>query len=71
MAVSVATRPTFSSGPPKLLFGKRVLGAGYDVSGDGKRFIVLDRPSDEPPLSIHVVHNWFEDFRGQQANAGR
>lgn len=47
MAVSVTTRPTVSPGTPKLLFGKRVLGAGYDVSADGKRFIILDRPSDE------------------------
>jgi len=38
----------------------------YDVSADGKRFIVLDPPANEPPLAIHVVHNWFEEFRDRQ-----
>jgi hypothetical protein len=44
---------------------------GYDVAPDGKRFIVLEPPAGEPPLSIHVVHNWFEEFRGQQTASGR
>ena len=65
MRVSVATTPGFSLGIPALLFQKMSLQNGYDVSADGKRFLVLDRPSGEPPLAIHVVHNWFEEFRGQ------
>ena len=74
MAVSVATRPGFSSGAPALLFEKRYIrsvGSGgvnlnpqYDVFPDGKRFVLLDRPGGEQPLAIHVVHNWFEEFRG-------
>ena len=36
----------------------------YDVSADGKRFVTLDR-MNEQPLLIHVVHNWFEEFRGR------
>jgi hypothetical protein len=71
MTVSIVTQPGFRAGEPELLFEKRAQGGGYDVSADGKRFIVLDRPGDEPPLSIHLVHNWFEDFRGQQSNALR
>ena len=67
MAASVTTRPAFSPGAPALLFENRQLQqSGYDVSADGKRFVVLDRPAGEPPLSIHVVHNWFEEFRGHQ-----
>jgi dipeptidyl aminopeptidase/acylaminoacyl peptidase len=67
ITVSVATRPTFSPGAPAALFEKRsVQSLQYDVSPGGKRFVVLDRPSGEPPLSIHVVHNWFEEFRVQQ-----
>jgi Tol biopolymer transport system component len=65
MAASV-TRPTFSPHAPAVLFENRQLAqGGYDVSADGKRFVVLERPSGEPPLSIHVVHNWFAEFRGQ------
>jgi Tol biopolymer transport system component len=69
MAVSVSTRPAFSPRTPEPLFEKRSLqsmDAQYDVSANGQRFIILDRPPGEQPLSIHVVHNWFEEFRGQQ-----
>ncbi|MCW5977213.1 MAG: hypothetical protein KIT09_04010 [Bryobacteraceae bacterium] len=68
MAVSVATRPVFSAGPPAPLFVRRSLAAmnsQYDVSADGQRLVVLDKPAGEPPLSLHVVHNWFEEFRGR------
>jgi Tol biopolymer transport system component len=68
MAVPVSTRP-FSAGSPVELFEKRSLQSlnpQYDVSPDGKRFVILDRPAGEQPLSIHVVSNWFEEFRGAQ-----
>jgi hypothetical protein len=38
----------------------------YDVTADGKRIILTDRVVDEKPLAIHVVHNWFEEFRGKE-----
>jgi len=66
MAVPITSRPQFSPGVPSLLFARSVLAPSYDVSSDGKRFIVLDRPAGEPPLSIHVVHNWFSEFRDKQ-----
>jgi serine/threonine protein kinase len=69
MAVSVATRPDFSAKTPVQLFEKRSLQnpiPQYDVSPDGKRFIILERPANEQPLSIHVVHNWFTEFRDQR-----
>jgi hypothetical protein len=45
------------------VFEKRSLQTGnYDVSADGKRFIIQDR-IDDRPLLIHVVNNWFEEFR--------
>jgi serine/threonine protein kinase len=69
MAASVTTRPAFSYGTPARLFERRYffnLYPQYDVSADGKRFVILDKPAGEPPLSIHVVHNWFEEFRSQQ-----
>jgi Tol biopolymer transport system component len=69
MAASVASRPNFSSGPATPLFQKASLiflaNPEYDVSADGQRFIVLDDPPPGPPLSIHVVQNWFEEFRGR------
>src|SRR5262249_3972809 len=69
MAVGVTTHPVFSTGPPAVLFAKRTLQApnqatNYDVSADGNRFVILDR-LNEQPLLIHVVHDWFEEFRGR------
>jgi Tol biopolymer transport system component len=66
MAVSVAEHPAFAPRSPDPLFEKLLLQVGYDVSPDGQRFVILDRPAGEPPLAIHVVHNWFEEFRAQR-----
>jgi serine/threonine protein kinase/Tol biopolymer transport system component len=68
MAVAVATRPTFSMQAAIPLFGKPTLTSlnpQYDVTSDGKRFIMRG-PIDERPLAIHVVHNWFEEFRDRK-----
>jgi hypothetical protein len=75
MAVSVTMRPAFSEGKAVRLFERasiRSVRAGgvdvnpqYDVSADGTRFAILDRPAGERPLSIHVVYNWFEEFRSR------
>ncbi len=76
MAVNVTARPVFSSGTPVRLFERtsirsmRAVGVDvnpqYDVSADGQRFAILDRPEGERPLSIHVVYNWFEEFRSRE-----
>jgi hypothetical protein len=62
-------KPRFVPKIPVQLFEKRSLQntiPQYDVSPDGKRFIILERPENELPLSIHVVHNWFAEFRDQR-----
>ena len=69
MAVPVKTASAFSSGTPAPLFTKRTLGTfnpQYDVNSDATQIIVTDRVIDEKPLAIHVVHNWFEEFRGRK-----
>jgi hypothetical protein len=71
MAVPVRAQPDFSPGPPAALFEKSSLRnfyPEYDVSADGKRFVLRERPPGEPPLAIHVVHSWFEEFRGASEN---
>jgi eukaryotic-like serine/threonine-protein kinase len=66
MAVSVSQGPAFVPGPPAVLFEKPQLRSiPYDVAPDGKRFVILDTLAGEPPLAVHVVHNWFEEFRGK------
>jgi len=69
MAASAATRPAFSAGTPAALFENRGLWSfypQYDISPDGKRFILIERLIAKKPLAIHVVNNWFEEFRGRQ-----
>ena len=41
--------------------------ARYDVSGDGRRF-VLPVPVDEEAVSIQIIENWYEEFRGREQN---
>ncbi len=69
MAVAAATTPSFTSGAVTRLFqDANLLGPGnprYDVSADGRRF-VLPGPvagAEEKPPSIHVVENWYEEFK--------
>jgi len=59
MAVPVETVPTFHAGAPAPLFAVHpgLAGTVYDVSTDGKRFLVNSLPADQgsPPLSL-LVH---------------
>ncbi len=43
----------------------------YDVSPDGRRFILAEPAglgSEAPEPSIRVVQNWFAEFRDRQQN---
>jgi Tol biopolymer transport system component len=70
MVVSVQTDPTFRAGKPEVLFeGSYVatrLGPGgyqyYDISPDGKRFLMLKDVTPEA-TQINVVLNWFEELK--------
>jgi Tol biopolymer transport system component len=66
MAVAVSMQPGFSLSKPRPLFEKRVQTLQYDIAPDANRFLILDKPAGERPLSVHVVHNWFEEFRGRK-----
>ena len=75
VAVQVSTRPDFSVGSVTRLFEHRALTlqlgrafAHYDVSADGRRFL-LAAPVDEEAeqeVSIRVVENWYEEFRQRE-----
>jgi len=75
MVVNVTTEPTFTVGPPRVLFKGQFApqiaeGANYAVSPDGKKFLFLQPVSpEEPHTQIHVVLNWFEELK--QRTAGR
>lgn len=68
MAVAVLpARGTVEIGTPKALFEKRTFGLlQFDAARSGQEFIVLERPTNEQPLAVHVVRDWFEEFRGRR-----
>jgi Tol biopolymer transport system component/predicted Ser/Thr protein kinase len=77
MVVGVQTEPSFRAGAPRVLFQGRFAGAigrqaGYDISPDGQRFLML-KPSESAeaaPTQINVVLNWFEELK-QKVPAGK
>jgi len=75
MDVLVTLQPAFSAGKPVVLFeGPWLSGTAmpnYDVSPDGKRFLMLKAPDDDQGArQIVVVQNWFEELKRRMA-AGR
>ena len=74
----------FRAGRPEFLFGDIFGGpAGvqvpgylffdYDVSADGKRFVVFPRRTeqDSGSATVHVVSGWFEELKRLTAGGGR
>jgi serine/threonine protein kinase len=71
MAVPVVITPNFSSGQPvKTLDGSGYRGGGpwlsgrtYDLSLDGRRFLMVKPVASEAAGSLVVVLNWFEELK--------
>ena len=74
VAVSVSSGSGFSVGSAIRLFEHPGLRPGfnyapYDVSADGQRFILAEpvgEGADAPEPSVHVVMNWYEEFRNRE-----
>lgn len=69
MAVPVSTSPVFAPGRPEKVFEGGYAGSGasgggrtFDISPDGKRFLMLKAASRQE-MEIVVVLNWFEELR--------
>ena len=70
LSVPVGLSPTFTAGPVVKLFdaagyaggGSSLSGRTYDVSRDGRRFLML-KLGPTPARSAVVVLNWFEELR--------
>ena len=73
MAAEVFTEASFRRGSVRRLFkhpdlsrGVGAMPKGYDVSPDGERFVVIEsmeEDREDPPVSVHVVQNWFAEFK--------
>ena len=75
MAVAVKTEPTFSFETPKILFrGTYISQPGrlvnvplqnylWDVSPDGRRFLMMKEAGSTASKRINIVLNWFEELK--------
>jgi hypothetical protein len=74
MAVSVARTAEFSASRPQRLFEIRFdvgdNGPSYDVSRDGKWFVMPRSDRGPAPVELHVVLNWFGEVTARSQAAG-
>ena len=69
MVAPVEPGPTFTSRPPQLAIDRVYVtggtGRGYDVSGDGQRFLVIKDASTarSSPAEFVVVLHWVEELK--------
>ncbi|MEE9234231.1 MAG: protein kinase, partial [Candidatus Acidoferrales bacterium] len=66
MVVDINAETVFSASRPRLLFeGSFRGGKNYDVSPDGKRFLMLQETGQQgtSQTQMHVTLNWFEELR--------
>jgi serine/threonine-protein kinase len=68
LAVPVQSTPTFSVGAPRVLFERRLKNGiygtlSYDITEDGREFLMIERQVELVPNRLHVVLNWDEELR--------
>ena len=70
MAVDITTQPVFDAGKPRELFPDDYVphptaNANYDVSRDGRRFLMVQRSARTTATAtqIVVVLNWHEELK--------
>ena len=68
IAATVTTEPRLSIGKPTALFRgdfADIQGKNYDVTPDGKRFLMVSTDQPVPPKEITVVLNWMEELKSR------
>jgi hypothetical protein len=71
MAVQTHTTDGFSAGPAAPLFDIRIEGEtdslrNYDVTHDGKRFLMIKDDESISVPQVTIVENWFADLKKVQ-----
>jgi Tol biopolymer transport system component len=72
VAVPIETEPSFSPGTPEVLFEGRYysnVGRTYDVSPDGRHFLMIKDNPDAAPTPLRVVLNWTEALKERMREA--
>ena len=65
MATRVNTTPSFTFSEPSLVAEAKALVRQFDASADGSRILIWEKTGPDSPLTIHIAHNWFEEFRNR------
>jgi hypothetical protein len=68
MSAAVQTEPTLKPGKTETLFQGEYVVSAWDISPDGKRFLMVkepgsNTPEDAGPLKLNVIVNWFEELK--------
>ncbi|MHC4174202.1 MAG: hypothetical protein ACYTBX_09485 [Planctomycetota bacterium] len=67
MVVTVEIVPKFSVSAPEKLFSGRYestrVEANYDITPDGKRFIMIKAEEGSEPTQVNIVLNWSEKLK--------
>jgi hypothetical protein len=68
MVVDISTTPTFTASRPRLMFTVRsqnsVRRTEYDVSPDGRTFVMTDAGEDEGTAEqVMLLQNWFDELK--------
>lgn len=63
MAVSVETSPTFRAGTPRELFSGNYDPDGFDISPDGRQFLMAKVEEESALRQVNVVLGWFEELK--------
>jgi eukaryotic-like serine/threonine-protein kinase len=66
--VTVRTQPTFEASAPLKLFSGNfnsgnLAGANYDVTVDGRRFVMVAHTQPDRSMPINLVTNWWEELK--------
>jgi hypothetical protein len=75
MAVSLGTMPTFTAAKPRVLFVDPYVKHGwfianYDVSPDGKSFLMVKSTGAEEAAQLVLVQNWPELLKRTDPGSG-
>jgi Tol biopolymer transport system component len=69
-SVAVQTSPTFASEPPRKLLELPEDVAGYEVSPDGQKFVMMQRDALElRPFDLVVIPGWVDEMKARLATA--
>jgi serine/threonine-protein kinase len=68
ISVPVLSEPDFGVGAPRTLFERRLKTGiydtlSYDVTADGREFLMIERQLELVPNQLHVVLSWDEELR--------